>query len=343
MSTNFEDLIGRDITANRPAAAKPGRLFFDTTLGKMQRDNGSSWDDVEGTNLTALLTTFLLQGDISPSQITSNQNDYNPTGLSTASTLRLSTDASRNITGLQGGSDGRIVNIVNVGSFNIVLKDDDGSTSTAGNRFALSGDITLAPDDGVILQYDSTSSRWRAIGKSPGASSGLVDDTAYDATTWNGDTTHAPSKNAIRDKIETMSGSSTSLVSDKKTLTSGNITTTGTSFADIASGLNITLTTGARRCLVGLIAWGNNNTASATDSTDVEIDGTRIGGTFGLMSGKNTDHFSLAFTFLTDVLTAGSHTFKPQWKVDSGTGTLFASSTAPCIFFVQELPLKDPS
>jgi hypothetical protein len=36
--------------------------------------------------------------------------------------------------------------------------------------------------------------------------SGSVDDTAYDATSWNGDTTHAPSKNAVRDKIESMSG-----------------------------------------------------------------------------------------------------------------------------------------
>jgi hypothetical protein len=31
-----------------------------------------------------------------------------------------------------------------------------------------------------------------------------VDDTAYDATSWNGDTTHAPSKNAVRDKIEAL-------------------------------------------------------------------------------------------------------------------------------------------
>jgi hypothetical protein len=31
-----------------------------------------------------------------------------------------------------------------------------------------------------------------------------IDDTAYNATTWNGDTTHAPSKNAVRDKIESM-------------------------------------------------------------------------------------------------------------------------------------------
>lgn len=32
----------------------------------------------------------------------------------------------------------------------------------------------------------------------------LVSDTAYDATTWNGVTTIAPSKNAVRDKIESM-------------------------------------------------------------------------------------------------------------------------------------------
>jgi len=129
----------------------------------------------QGAGTVADITgTFAFTGDISPSQITSNQNDYNPTSLASSAVLRLNTDASRNITGLQGGADGRIIVIVNVGSFNIVLKDDDGSTSTAGNRFALSGDITIAPDDGVILQYDSTSSRWRCIGKSPGgASSGV--------------------------------------------------------------------------------------------------------------------------------------------------------------------------
>ena len=38
---------------------------------------------------------------------------------------------------------------------------------------------------------------------------GAVSDTAYDATSWNGVTTVAPSKNAVRDKIETMSAAST--------------------------------------------------------------------------------------------------------------------------------------
>lgn len=48
MSTYFETLILRDIAANRPAAGKPGRLFYDTTNSKWQRDNGTSWDDCVG-------------------------------------------------------------------------------------------------------------------------------------------------------------------------------------------------------------------------------------------------------------------------------------------------------
>lgn len=107
--------------------------------------------------------TFALSGDISPPQITADQNNYNPSGLSGATVVRLNTDAARNITGLSGGSDGREIRIYNVGSFNITLKDESAS-STAANRFALQADIVIAPDVGVILQYDSTSSRWRAQG-----------------------------------------------------------------------------------------------------------------------------------------------------------------------------------
>ena len=110
---------------------------------------------------SAPTTSVAWTGDISPTQIAANTDNYDPTGLSTAAVLRLTTDASRNITGLAGGADGRIVVIHNVGSFNIVLKDE--TTSTAANRFALSADVTLVPDNVCVLQYDSTTSRWRAF------------------------------------------------------------------------------------------------------------------------------------------------------------------------------------
>jgi hypothetical protein len=103
--------------------------------------------------------TVTWTGDISPTQIAANTDNYNPTGLSTAAVLRLNTDASRNLTGIAGGTDGRILLLLNIGSFPLVLIDD--ATSTAANRFQLSGDITLNAGEGIALWYDSTSSRWR--------------------------------------------------------------------------------------------------------------------------------------------------------------------------------------
>lgn len=101
-------------------------------------------------------------GDISPAQLTGDQNDYNPTGLATASTIRLTGDNSfRTITGLAGGSDGRVIMLHNIGTSAILLANQNAG-STAANRFELGGgDIPLFPGDLLNIQYDATSSRWR--------------------------------------------------------------------------------------------------------------------------------------------------------------------------------------
>jgi hypothetical protein len=128
--------------------------------------------------------SFSLSGDISPSQLTANTNNWDPTGLADASVIRVSTDASRDLTGIvpKSPDDGRILIIHNIGAQDLVLKDASGSSSAA-NRFALSGDITLAGDDAVTLQYDTTSNRWRAIGSSPGGAGGGGQDLDSD-TLW---------------------------------------------------------------------------------------------------------------------------------------------------------------
>lgn len=100
----------------------------------------------------------------SPTAILANQNNYGPTGFSSNTVFRLSSDASRNITGLEAGNSGRLIYILNVGAFDIVLKDEDASSLDL-NRFALVADITLRPDEAVQLWYDETSERWRAFGK----------------------------------------------------------------------------------------------------------------------------------------------------------------------------------
>ena len=127
--------------------------------------------------------TLELTGDISPTQITANQNDYNPTGLSTAVVLRLSTDASRNITGIAGGADGRLLTLFNIGSFPVVLKTAD-TGSSAANRFDFDTDVTLQPDQGIVLLYDSTDSRWRTTQAANGEYRSVQVFTTSGANTW---------------------------------------------------------------------------------------------------------------------------------------------------------------
>jgi hypothetical protein len=160
--------ITTDLSDNDILSGQWVDLAYDGTNMQMQSTLGNAASG--GSSPTA---DFAMSGDITPSQITSNQNDYNPTGLSTASVLRLSTDASRDITGLQGGADGRFIIIDNVGSNLIVLKDE-GSGSSAANRFALVVDQYVNPDQLIVLKYDATTSRWRINSNS------LIQQTATD-------------------------------------------------------------------------------------------------------------------------------------------------------------------
>lgn len=143
-----------------------GEVAIAMTSHTMWFGGGSSTNYAAGQIIP---TSFSLTGDLTTAQITADQDNYNPTNLATASTLRLSSDASRNITGLAGGSDGRILVLHNVDANNITLKDESASSSAA-NRFALTGDFTMVADAVCILQYDSTSQRWRLVGGSGGLS-----------------------------------------------------------------------------------------------------------------------------------------------------------------------------
>lgn len=104
-------------------------------------------------------------GVISPPQLTANQNNYNPTGLSTARVLRLSSDASRTITGLTAQTAGTWLALINGGAQDIVLAHNDGVNSSAANVFICPGlvNYTLNAGDSVQVWYDGTSSLWRVI------------------------------------------------------------------------------------------------------------------------------------------------------------------------------------
>ena len=135
-------------------------------------------DFLELANLSAARTKLdlgaLVLDDVSsPAQITADQNDYD-TG--TACVLRLNTDATRTITGFLAVAEGTIKVVQNVGSFDIVLSDEDGS-SLAANRFALSSSVTITPDTVIALVYDTTTGRWRMIG-TPASSADFSSNTS---------------------------------------------------------------------------------------------------------------------------------------------------------------------
>lgn len=118
---------------------------------------GSTYTVAVGTQ------TFALNGIISPTGTTGTVNDYAPTSLSTAAIIRQTTTAATTLTGLTGGSSGRIIVFFNIGTHDIDFINESAS-STAANRFSFGVDYRLGPNKSIILWYDSTSSRWRAAG-----------------------------------------------------------------------------------------------------------------------------------------------------------------------------------
>jgi len=107
-------------------------------------------------------------------------------------------------------------------------------------------------------------------------------------------------------------------------LNSGNVTSTSSTFVDI-TGCTITMTTGAHRVLLGFSGSIENSAVLDYVMLDFLVDGTQqFGGASGrqwrAQAANAAEHGDM--TFLTAALTAGSHTFKVQWKEVGGTGTM---------------------
>lgn len=94
-------------------------------------------------------------------QITAAQNDY---AIGAGVVFRLSSDASRNITGIAGGADGRMIVIFNVGAQDIVLTNNDAASAAANRIITGTGaSVTVTAAGQAILVYDGTSTCWRRV------------------------------------------------------------------------------------------------------------------------------------------------------------------------------------
>ena len=104
---------------------------------------------------------------ISPAQLTEAADNWNPTGLSTASIIRLSGDNQfRIISGITAPTAAKELTLVNVGNDFPVLLTREDAASSAANRFSIARDIPLYPYQSATFFYDASSSRWRLRSRS---------------------------------------------------------------------------------------------------------------------------------------------------------------------------------
>jgi hypothetical protein len=107
---------------------------------------------------------------VSPS---ANQNDYNPSQLLYANTIRFTPTASIIVTGLQGGYESRRVRIENDSAEYMVIFVPESTASSAANRFSHGPQkfpLFLLPGDWGEYVYDSIDARWELQNSSKPAS-----------------------------------------------------------------------------------------------------------------------------------------------------------------------------
>lgn len=141
---------------------------------------------------------FALTGSLAPAQITGDQNNYAPAGHATIAELRLTADAARGVTGLAGGRDGRVVRVINTGTFAVTLTGSS-TASIAANRFDFGGgDVTLATNQSATLKYDGAQSRWTLFASTSG---GLVGAGAVGPMQLSSDAAGLRSKIGVREML----------------------------------------------------------------------------------------------------------------------------------------------
>ena len=122
----------------------------------------------------------------------------------------------------------------------------------------------------------------------------------------------------------------------KKGAGPSNFTTSSTTFVVVDSSLNISLTTTGGDILIGftgVLATGGGSTTTI----DFDIDGVRMGAYStggGLMiAGSGT----VTTVALANGITAGTHSIKLVWKVNTGGASLYNGLSAIPVFWAREV------
>jgi hypothetical protein len=299
------------------------------TLNENQRD------------LTRDLNNVVLSRSVAtPAQIVANQNDY---AIGSMRVVRMSTDASRTITGFRNAGPGgnnvpnAELTVINVGTQSIVFSHQD-TNSVAANRFLMdsAANITLAANDSITFYYDQATARWRNYA---GPVSAFTGNLTYaqlptGSGVWTvGGTLGINATNVNVTGNGTVSGSFS--VTGATTLTGNVIVTGGVIIAGTVTNSGATTISGALT-VTGAAVFGSAVTLSSTLNVvgAVTVTGAAVFGSTVSITGAQTVSGNLTVTgnaAITGTITVtGAAVFKSTASVAGAatiTGTLTVTGT----------------
>lgn len=203
------------------------------------------------------------------------------------------------------------------------------------------GALYSATDTGVVYQSDGVST-WSTFSShvptAGGTFSGdiVVPDEAYDATNWNG-SLEVPTKNAVRDKIETLGAGSSVVVQVVNTQT-GAASTTSTQIptddtipqsTEGAQFMSLAITPGnaSNRLVIDVVCYGSVSVSSAWMTVALFQDsGSNALACLASFEGTATAPQSVAFRHYMTAGTTSATTFKVRAGPNGGTLTFNGQS-----------------
>jgi hypothetical protein len=101
---------------------------------------------------------------VSPDALDAYVNDWNPTGFSTATIVRVdAVDDGYSITGFDASATVVKKKVINVSAYDVVIANQDVGSVATNRIISQIGGLVLAADDAITIVYDPVTERWRVI------------------------------------------------------------------------------------------------------------------------------------------------------------------------------------
>lgn len=308
-------------TAWTRLGAGGGTVGGSGTAGTVPRwATGTTLGNSSVTDTGTSCTVKDFRGTAVSESVTANTNDWAPVGIATTSIILVSATGAFNITGLTGGADGRKIQLINVGIFNITLVNESAG-STAANRFKLNDAVNQVIIGGrataIDFVYSGVEARWfqidnsrigrlnvgadAAIGTNANVDGNLVmgNSTSGDNHTINGFTlltNTTTNQSAFRSVFTPVAGTTTDLAATVGT-SNGTLNTTAGALSNAGvRGINSTTESAGANVLTNYGVYGETSAgdqrygvygtaAGAVGATSYGVYGTSTGGAGTQYSG----------------------------------------------------------